>query len=1011
MDPKQQQAESTMAFPVWAIVIIAIVVVAIIGVGVFFLKRRRNRSLSVDTIHRKEDDKDEKKSATTLGSTQTLVTQKKMKNSSMNTPPLPSDKQRQLEEGSPLSHMNNNTNVITDKPASLFDESEYNYPPPDPPQEIKISLPLPPPSTSFFSDKMELDGSDQDLYDMYLSTKKKNSGNEFISIDLDSSTAAATSNVPSFYSSAASNIQQKAATIRSSLIQSLRLQSKSNNRASAQTLFSATNNTNTEESLPKKSNESYRYQLPINNKNDSTITTESAKTVIDTRQAMPTFNNSAIAKQALEKLDVTHLKSGIVVDDESPITPNTNLQEPVRAAKRVIRSASRKTKSRSVIVNDNDIMNNNTTSDDDQHIGNNEKDDKKLKQGSIRFASIRGPRNSEEHMTITSGSMRRLVRESVLYDDDSIPSIPVASSAAMASTKVSSRKSGGISAVDIAGWWENKNDAPKNPDLSTAEASNSNFSLPLFQNISAGSHSSGTPNQYRASLSTSIFGTLSKSNGAVLGEMNKDDNSGSNTDSISRHNSFRKGTFSRNTLRNITSNATNGVNRSLKGLFDHSSGAANKVVPDDSQKTELDSEPIQIAIEEKTTIDPVQHEQQKQQYNSVRQKSIRVTALNRPALPKNYLPTSESSTKYALSDEASFPDEPSQKTSFDESSAPISTDISRETSNNNLCGNNLQNETVEESTKVHVPGNNTNNGEVDVIRRILQDTWINNVRESGSMFSIASDTDTIATTSTQQSSSTQQSGTINSKLNPRQQNQALLSKSLLTQQVAKRASLVARTGVNTEEPGFVPQQGPEPSASFSSSTVRTMVPESSHSVSEPVNIRQNAITSNNGSNKIQESSYDAKHGSLSSSVLTSRFSSSPMDNSHNSPRNSSAESSRGHSRKSSGGNSAATALRISSGYSANAKTWNGRAQKKSSRPSVTQLMGDDDNSPSSPDIASPSEQGQYQSFSRGSVSKRAFFSTMRKGQKNRGSIPWMMEEDEEERTPAQIERDKYLGKP
>lgn len=1009
MDSKQQQTESPMALPVWAIVIIAIVVVAIVAVAIFFLKRRRNRSLSVDTIHRKEDDKEEKKSATTLGSSQTLVTQKKKENSFINVPPVPNNKQRQLEETTPPSHMDNNTNVMTDKPASLFDESEYNYPPPDPPQEIKISLPLPPPSTSFFSDKMELDSSDQDLYDMYLSSKKKTDGNGFISIDLDSSTSVAASHLPSFYSNAASNIQQKAATIRSSLIQSLRLQSKSNNRASAQNMFS-NNTTTAEENPPKRSNESYRYLLPTNNKNDSNITTESNKTVIDMRNAMPTFNSSTIAKQTLEKLDVTPSKSDII-DEESPITPKSNLQEPVRAAKRVIRSASRKTKTRSVIVTDNDLMNNSSTPDDDQHLYNNEKDERKLKQGSIRFASIRGSRNSGEHMTITSGSMRRLVRESVLFDDDSIPSIPVASSAAMASTKVSSRKSGGISAVDIAGWWESKNDTPKNSDSSTTEANSSNFSLPLFQNVSAGSNSSSTPNQYRASLSTSIFGTISKSNGALFSEINKDDNSGSINGGVSRHNSFRRGTLNRNTLRNITANATNGVNRSLKGLFDHSSSSVNKVVPDDSQKTELDSEPIQIAIEEKTTIDPQQHEQQKQQYNSVRQKSIRSTAIKRPALPNNYLPTSESSTKYALSDEASLSDEPMQKSSTDEYSKPVSTDKINDTQNNHLDNAKLQDKDTEESTKVHVPSSSANNGEVDVIRRILQDTWINNVRESGSMFSIASDTDTIATTSTQQSSSTQQSALSNSKLHPRQQNQALLSKSLLTQQVAKRASLVARTGINTEDVGFIPQQGPEPSASFSSSTVRTMVPESSNSVSEPVSIRQNAIISNNGSNKIQESSYDAKNGSLSSSILASRFSSSPMDNSHSSPRNSSAESSRGHSRKSSGGNSAATALRISSGYSANAKTWNGRAQKKSSRPSVTQLINDNDTTPSSPDIASPSEQDQYQSFSKASVGKRAFFSTMRKGQKNRGSIPWMMEEDEEERTPAQIERDKYLGKP
>lgn len=951
----EQDSPTSMAVPIWAIVIIAILVIAIIVILLFFLRRRSTRSYSVETIHRSEDYpikdypiKDnsikEMKQSESLGSFQTLVTQQQKQRSMkfdeslitttpLPAPPLPNIKQQQLE--GTTSPLNTNNNEKTDKPASIFDESDYSYStPPEPSsQEIKISLPLPPPSSSFFSDKMELNGDHgQDLFNMYLNSKPTTEKGEFISIDLDTG--------PSFYSSATANIQQKAATMKNSLYQSLRKQKGNNGRTSAQHMFSES-----QQKAPKNSGDSYGYQPESSEKtqyihNSSTITTDSNKTVIDMRE----FNNTT--KQPLKNL-TTNISPNdtVAIDDESPITPNPNLQEPVRAAKRVIRSASRKTKTRSMVVNEKDLLPiEDEESIDYQGLGGTVKDSKKSKRDSVRFASFRGPRNSGEHMTITSGSMRRLVRESILFDEDSIPSMP-SSSAAMASTRNTNSRKSNISAVDIASWWESNSNTPKNSNSATITTNeDSDNSLPLFQNISAGSNSSGAPHQYRASLTTSIFGTLSKSSAAVLNEANHE--AGGNA---TRHNSFRRGTLSRNTLRNITAGATN-VNRSIKGLFDNSS---SKVVPDDSQKMELDSEP-----EEKPSS--------QERYSSIRQKSVRNTTQSRPSIPTTYLPNSESSTKYALSDEDYFPDQ--QLSTVDQKLE-------------------AQKNPKEEPKKDVSP--TPINSEVDTIRRMLQDTWKNNMKESGSMFSISSETESVATNSTQQSGLTQQSASTvgPNKHGSRHQNQSLLTKSLLTQQVVRKASLLARTRQSDD---FSPQQGPEPTASFSSSTARTMVPEAK---TEPMSIRQNAI--NHGSNKIQQDTYDNVH--------LNRLSTSPT-----SPRNSSADSSKGHSRKSSGGNSAATALRISSGYAINAKTWNGRAnQKRNSRPLVTQFADENENEPSTPDTAhlvSPLDQ----SIGRAGVNKRAFFSTMRKGQKSRGSIPWMAEGDDQDKTPAQMERDKYL---
>lgn len=962
------QPQSQQMLPIWAIVIIVILMISLIVITFFCIKKRKSRSLSVDTIHKKED---EKKSMSTT-SFQTLVTQQpKLFNpksetcSSSFSPSLPQSPPVQPSIATAKKTTTTTTTTITpqlnektDRAASIIDESEYS--PPEPPQEIKISLPLPPPSTSFFSDKMELDGDDaQDFYDMYLTNKNKQDNN-FMSIDLD---------MPSFYS----NVQQKAATIKSTLRQSLRVKQKSN-RNSIQQLF-------TEDHQTRKPGEDSTAIIPIK-EDSSKVIIDMNSTTLDTIQPPQTQQKPEI-NVITQSATSTSIKSE---NDGSPITPNPNLQEPVRAAKRVIRSASKKTKTRSMIVTDPI----NLVDENDENSN-----DKKSKHGSIRYASIRAPKSNGEHTTITSGSMRRLVRESILFDDDALPlpSSAIASSGATPSSSIAS--SAKKSVVDIAGWWDTPKAATKPAAAVATENANEN---PLPLNITSGldSTSSNIPNQYRASLSTSIFaGTLSKASGSSTSLFSnvKDEAANNSNGSVSRHGSFRRGTLGRNTLRSITT-ATNGMNRSLKGLFDYpsSTSLSNKVVPDDSQKMELDSEPSistsEIAGEKAVVVD--------QPYNSIRQKSVRASTSsnNRPSLPTSYLKTSESSTKYALADndEIDEKDESSEKTALNDMAQPESPTLPKEhhflpTGSNKIeattspiaksAGNNF----AEDSTPNSTMSSTTHKGEVDTIRRMLQDTWITNMKESASNYSMASDADSIVTTSTQ--------STVSSKITPRQQ-QSLLSKSLLTQQVAKRASLLAR---HNGEEEFVPQQGPEPSASFSSSTVRTMVPvnesaaTSGNISSEPVAIRQNAISKMHGSNKIQESSFDDK------SPLMSRFSTSTMTDTSavSSPRNSSADSSRGHSRKSSGGNSAATALRISGGYSVNAKTWNGRAQKRASKPSVTQQ-----------EFVSPDG-----SLGRSSVNKK-FFSTMRKGQKNRGNIPWMMEEEANEKTPAQIERDRYL---
>lgn len=914
---------NTSPIPIWVIVIIVIIVLSILLFAIFYTRKRskRTRSNSIETIHRSiEEESEEKKTITkkseSLNSFQTLVHQQQKRVKDDFIPKVPSIIKREIIEEKKKSDI-------------IINESDYVIHTPEQPeqqqQEIKISLPLPPPSTSFFSDKMELEDNQasQDLYQKYL---KPNTTKEFVSIDVESTSSSSSHNnssSTSFYAAAATNISQKAATIKSSLYQSFRLQQKPA-RATAQNMFAPVVSTPPSPTKVKQQQPSPPpppTQEPIHypTENPSQITMDSNKTIVHVREP-----SSFVDTKPMED------NSTILEEDDDMM----NEQEPVRAAKRIIRSASRKTKTRSMVVNHDSLPAELQQFATVRVPKNN---------GSMRFGSIRGaPRTSGEHMTITSGSMRRMVRESVYFEDDQeIPSMPVVSAAA-ASTRTSSRKSGGVSAVDIAGWWggsnatdQTKSTTKNNITATTAAAATLEEDLddPLFKNVSAGSNSSNSPNQYRASLSTSIFGTMSKSNMALFIEQQGQQQQ---EQPMTRRESFRKGTLSRNTLRNLTAGAKD-VNRSIKGLFDHASSGnnnSNKVVPDDSQKMELvDSDPPQ---------------EDDYRFQSIRQKSVRNTSgrNSRPSLPVTYIP--ESSPKYALGDEE---EEPSPRVvSTSDSPAKKGKDLSKGTLGK------------------------SSHGEVDTIRRMLQDTW--NMKESGSMFSISSEADSVVSSQPSQQNKSNAGG--------RHQSSSLLTKSLLTSQVAQRNSMLRNSTDDFLQQGG----GPQPTASFSSSTARTMVLDET-----PTRQRNGG-----GSNKVQQQQQDDLFSS------NNRFSTATMEAL---PRNSSADSSRGHSRKSSGGNSAATALRISSsgGYSVNARTWNGRAnQKRQSRPSVTQVMDEQEQQAAADEEVEDEMPHMFESIGPNStVNKRAFFSTMRKGQKSRGGIPWM-----DNKTPAQIERDRYL---
>ncbi|KAI8968335.1 hypothetical protein BDF20DRAFT_895784 [Mycotypha africana] len=148
-------------------------------------------------------------------------------------------------------------------------------------------------------------------------------------------------------------------------------------------------------------------------------------------------------------------------------------------------------------------------------------------------------------------------------------------------------------------------------------------------------------------------------------------------------------------------------------------------------------------------------------------------------------------------------------------------------------------------------------------------------------------------------------------------------------------------------------------------------------------------------------------------------------------------------RSSSGNNSAATAIRLGSSSSINNKTWNGRMgagrrlimphnesyrqsnSYSSSRPSVLQQRFDYNDEEDTQDVGTNNEQFCEENEEEQYIHShnRLVYTTMKRGQKTRGGIPWMSttnlnndmnesssssSQTSHQKTLAQIERDRYL---
>ncbi|KAI9276252.1 hypothetical protein BY458DRAFT_532824 [Sporodiniella umbellata] len=643
MDPAGSNDNSLIkAAPVWSIVVIAILGFLIIIFALFFLRRFRKR------YHIHVNSQMEKSAS--IKSVETLVTGQQPKGSAIKTKDIEA-----IQDSAPVQDA------------------------PEPLQEIKISLPMPPPTTSFFAAKTELDNDTSEFYNIYSSSSKeagKNrkstefpSNNGFISIDLDS------------FSNAAANIQKKACTMKKSLRQSIRKPTKD-----SKTIF-------TEESFSK------------GHSKEEIEDCEPMKPVLP--QLLQSTEPLPELKMSLSSTTHSTPQDDIILDSE----------ESFLAAQRIIRSASRKSRARSMIIDHDQLPS------------------VPSKHEQLKFSTVRSSRvyTSNEHMTISSGSVKRLFRQSVLvpeeysFTNDQGP-LPA----------TGSKEKGQLNTIDISKWSEKSVFPEKGVLTPTVESSSAGYS---------------EAPQYRASLNNSIFSiydTLSKRSAAVF---TKEENTNK---SISRHNSTKKETLGKSALKSFTASATQGMNKSLRGLFDHSSSltSINKVLPSDSQKMELD---VGKGIQETVNIS---------------RQSSRRTYVSQRSLTNNSIHSSTSERQRKLSPESS------QKVEAD--SAIVRQSMSF-----------MENEEIEK--------------EVDALRQALQTTWESYEKSEPS---VSEDLDGAG--------SMQPLGT-NKLSSPRQ---SLLTKSLISQQ-AKKTTEFARSSALSDE--VLP--APEPVASFSSSTIRTVVPE------------------------------------------------------------------------------------------------------------------------------------------------------------------------------------------
>ncbi|KAK4520449.1 uncharacterized protein ATC70_008584 [Mucor velutinosus] len=630
---------------------------------------------------------------------------------------------------------------------------------------IKINLPMPPPSSSFFADKMELDSIEaNDIYNAYLTQQQ-----EYVSIDLD--------DPKPFLSSAAATLQQKTATIRSTLRQSMRRKSTSNKSGSIaplNQLFDTMSN-NTSASSIRSPTKSSAESTRMSRQSSSTSSRFPRSLTGHSTPSLPTsglpppsprpdspleyFNRNSSKKSSVRHEppeDAETHSNKIMIDTippESyfslPMSPSTPSPLGLRAAKASTTPVQSLPKTSAAMDTDYSMVHEINTYDIDQededshHSNQEEEEPEEEEEPTTTNTGTPLEAASAARKVIRSASRKSRTRSMIITDEaaqvmfssfanDQIPSTPTSSSVSKYATlRGANKKNPYDIALDIKSW--------------TSIQSKTTETSP------------DSPNPKRTLMSSNISGSATVSGKrAIKLQQSSISHQGGSSDNLL---AGRKDTTTPSDKSRTTSFAASP--KSLKSLFSRPS--QDSIVQKDQQVYE-NSDSIVIPSSARTSL------------------SIVITDIHHL----------ESSTQ-----QESAPGSPITM----EPTSPYS-------SNNNT---------------LRKMGNN-----VDTIIRMLQSSWSgNNLKESGSNHSLSSSSAGDRTSSYMGSvgSSYKPVASPLGSVNPRLQNQHLVSLSLkASTSQAARSRPSMPIGFMNEDGSLEGGGEPAPTASFSSSTVRTMIP-------------------------------------------------------------------------------------------------------------------------------------------------------------------------------------------
>lgn len=767
-----------MTFPSYVIAIIIIAVILAVSTSVYFIFRKRKGG-SVGAVERQNEEYSiSEKNETSQYTDRPLMQYNNNNNNNIDTTSTLQDSQTSSTPTIPitpvthyekhnLSYENNDiirSAPVEDDTSSVWTASDN----PITPADLKISLPLPPPNSSFFSDKMELDSVEaNDLYASYMNVAAAQQ--DYVSIDLDEKP---------FLSNAASNIQQKAATLRTNLCQSLRRKSTSGGvpKIALNQFFDATNVSNSSLKSPRpestrmsrqSSSTSSRFPRPSlqqsnippsprpdspaaeffgkfgNNSKKSLAPSDelnsSNKTMIENippesyfslplspTTSSPLVMRPTIQQQQESQQELTGLKTTILQQQESQqefigMRPTIKQQQDKQLEQQQALNKKQQDVYSSMIQ---DINNTQEIEESDEEEPDTEDAEK---QEDAALAARR---------LIRSASRKSRTRSTLITDE-----------AAQAMFALIANSTPSPSEPIVTAKYATLRKHNMEIDTASIQRNNSNTDSSLDIQKWSMNESPKSPGPKRAIMSSTVSGSATVSGKRMA--KNQQLNAFNNSSEDLLKNDLKSATLGRKKSVETTSSGP----KSLRNLF---------TKPSADDKSSIISIPSVASTTKEQIEDEVEQQEEVEAEEDV-QSTIQSISVVDTATPSSPITTTEPS--------------------------PYS-------SKNNT---------------VRKMGNN-----VDTIRRMLQSSWSgNNLKESGSSNSLSSSSDYMGSVGSSYRPVASPLGSVN----PRMQNQHLVSLSLkatANQQGRNRPSMPI---------GFMNDgEGPMPTASFSSSTVRTMIP-------------------------------------------------------------------------------------------------------------------------------------------------------------------------------------------